>query len=92
MTRSFKGRGWLRTSTSGSSTAIYRFDVERREERLVATGDVRAELTQMVEARGARRATLVLESGRWMPIEVLDMTAEGLKFRSVGDISFLDSA
>ncbi|WAC27168.1 hypothetical protein [Ancylobacter sp. SL191] len=90
MTRTFKGRGWLRTSMSGSSTASYSYVLDHVHESRVATGDVRAELAQMVEARSARRATLVLESGRWMPIEVLDMSAEGLKFRSVGDISFLN--
>lgn len=90
MTRSFTGRGWLRTSTSGSSTAVYRFSLTRDPGRSVAEGEVRAELTQMVEARAVRRATLVLESGRWMPIEALDLGTEGLKFRSMGDISFLN--
>ncbi|MBS9478911.1 hypothetical protein [Ancylobacter radicis] len=90
MTRRVKGRGWLRTSNFGSSTASYQFSIRTENGVLVAEGEVRGELTQMVEARAARRATLVLDNDRWMPIEALDLTADGLKFRSLGDISFLN--
>lgn len=89
MTRSIKGQGWLRTLAAGASTASYHFTLKSENGVLFAHGEIKAELTQMVEARAARRATLVLSGGRWMPIEVVDLAAGSLAFRSVGDVSFL---
>ncbi len=68
---------------------MYSFSLHTEHGLPVAEGEVRAELTQMVEAHAAGRATLVLD-GRWMPIKPVDLTSDGLKFRSTGDISFLN--
>ena len=68
------GHGWLRTAGLGASTACYHLT------RTAAgvDGEVLAELSTMIEAAGARHATLVLESGRSVRVDVLRRSAGGL--------------
>ncbi|MCS0493885.1 hypothetical protein NVS89_02160 [Ancylobacter sp. MQZ15Z-1] len=77
------GSGWLRTAFA-SSTADYEITLRRPDTAgapSFAEGVLRAEVTIMIEARAARRATLVLASERSAPIEIRDLTPAGLTFR-----------
>ncbi|MDF2809372.1 MAG: hypothetical protein K0S56_403 [Microvirga sp.] len=68
------GHGWLRTAGLGASTACYHLT------RTAAgiDGEVLAELATMIEAAGARHATLVLESGLSVRVDVLRCSPAGL--------------
>lgn len=84
-----RGDGWLRTRGFGSSTARYEITVRRPggegSSQASADGVLRAEVATMVEARNARRAVLVLESGRSVSIEIKDLTPAGLVFAVPSD-------
>jgi len=85
-----RGDGWLRTLGFGSSTARYEITIRRPDgaasARAAAHGVLKAEVATMIEARSARRAVLVLESGRSLAIEVRDLTPAGLEFTIADDV------
>lgn len=62
------GSGWLRTSGLGASTARYHLTLS--DDRCLA-GEICGEMATMIEAANIGRATLVLESGRAVRVEVL---------------------
>lgn len=68
------GHGWLRTAGLGASTACYHLT----QTAAGVDGEVLAELSTMIEAAGARHATLVLESGRSVRVDVLRRSVGGL--------------
>lgn len=68
------GHGWLRTAGLGASTACYHLT----QTAAGIDGEVQAEMSTMIEAAGARRATLVLESGRAVRVDVLRCSPAGL--------------
>lgn len=62
------GFGWLRTNGSGSSTA--RYNLTLSDDRCL-DGEVCGEMAAMIEAARLGRATLVLESGRVVCVDVV---------------------
>lgn len=62
------GSGWLRTAGFGSSTA--RYNLTMSDDRHLS-GEVCGEMATMIEAASLGRATLVLESGRTVRVDVL---------------------
>ncbi len=85
------GAGWLRTRSSGSSTARYELNVWRRNSgpqsgQLVALGKLAAELSIMIEARIAGRAVLVLSTGDPVAVELENIVADEASFAVVGSV------
>lgn len=85
------GAGWLRTRSSGSSTARYELNVWRRitgpqAGQLVALGKLVAELSIMIEARIAGRAVLVLSTGDPVAVELEALGGEEASFAGIGDV------
>lgn len=76
-----RATGWLRASGFGSSTATFELDLSTTP----ASGRIQAEITMMVEAMAAGRATLVTESGRWIAIRPTGRTSQGLDFVIIDD-------
>ncbi|MBS9479059.1 hypothetical protein [Ancylobacter radicis] len=72
------GRGWLRAPDFGSATATYELDATHaagpRAGRLVA------ELAAMIGASATGWATLVLDSGDSVTIDVQSVSALGMAF------------
>ncbi|WP_245516296.1 hypothetical protein [Ancylobacter aquaticus] len=83
MGRMIRATGWLRASGFGSSTAKFEIDLSTSP----ASGQVESELTMVVEAMAAGRATLVTESGRWVAIRPTGRTANGLSFTVLDDLA-----
>lgn len=69
------GSGWLRTGGLGSSTARYSLTMSDDQ---CLDGEVYGEIATMIEAASAGRATLVLESGRAVRVDVLKRSQQGL--------------
>ena len=85
------GAGWLRTRSSGSSTARYELNVWRHSAgpqagQLVALGKLVAELSIMIEARIAGRAVLVLSTGDPVAVELESIVADEASFEVVGSV------
>lgn len=84
-----EGTGWLRTRSAGASTGHYSFVVRRDRGRVQAEGQIQAELHVMIAARDDRHATLVLEDGTPLAIEILELEPELLTFHATGNLSSL---
>lgn len=69
------GSGWLRTNGFGSSTARYHLTIS---DDLYLAGEVCGEMATMIEAASVGRATLVLESGRTVRVDVLHRSQQCL--------------
>lgn len=85
------GAGWLRTRGLGSSTARYQFTIWRlvngpNAGRLVAGGTLTAELSIIVEARSAGRASLVLDNGEPVAVEIDANDGDEASFTVIGGV------
>ena len=83
------GSGWLRTRSSGSSTATYHLDIWRRitgpnAGELVSEGKLTAELLTIAEARANGRAVLVLTDGDPIAVEIGTSSGEEAEFKVIG--------
>lgn len=87
MGRMIKATGWLRASGFGSSTATFEIDLGAQK----PSGHVRSEMTMIIEAMAAGRATLVTEGGRWLAIRPTRRTADGLAFLLLEDADTVET-
>lgn len=82
-----QGRGWLRVPAYGSTTATYDIEIEcdAHGVAIEARGVLRADISMMIEARACGRASLVLENGQWLSIDVLFVSAAELSFEATDE-------
>jgi hypothetical protein len=90
MIRTIAGNGWLRTAL-GSTTAAYSIQLQGDDPAAPgasAQGYLIADVSLMVEAQAAGRATLVLENGHSVAVRVMELAPDGLKVRIAEQLSF----
>lgn len=79
-----QGRGWLRVPAYGSTTATYEMEIacDAHGVAIEARGVLRADISMMIEARAGGRASLVLDNGQWLSINVLMVSTAELTFEA----------